>query len=62
MFGYQREICNIFTWDMFKLNLPGRLDYDPSMPWVDMMMLDDGKIASDFMLFIVDARPSASTE
>jgi hypothetical protein len=62
IFGYRREKGNVFTWDIAKLNLPGRLDYDPFMPWAYKLMLDDGKIAVYFLLYIDDTRPTRPTE
>jgi hypothetical protein len=53
---------NVFTLDIIKLNLPGRLDYDPSMQWAYTLRLNDGKIAAYFLLYIDDARPTGPTE
>jgi hypothetical protein len=62
IFGDPREKGNVFTWDIIKLNLPGRLDYGPSVPWEYKLRLNDGKIVAYFLFYIDDARPTGHTE
>jgi hypothetical protein len=62
IFEDRREEGDIFTWDTVILNLPGRLDYDPSMPWAYTLMLEYGKIAAYFLLYIDDISTTGPTE
>ncbi len=59
--GDPRDPSNVFRYDKVELNLPGSADYDPSMPWVYKLRLDDGKIAADLLIFVDDARPTGPT-
>ena len=44
---------NIFRWSNVRLNLPGQLDYNPSLPWVSKVR-DDGKLAADTFQYVDD--------
>ncbi|KAL7561934.1 hypothetical protein ACA910_022493 [Epithemia clementina (nom. ined.)] len=54
-------ICyNVFQWDTVKLNLPGRLDYQPGEPWISKRR-QDGHIAADAQDYVDDLRSTAPT-
>ena len=50
-----------FHWSHVQLNLPGSLDYDPSLPWVAKRR-EDGSLASEFYIYVDDVRITASSE
>ena len=41
------------------LNLPGSKKYDPFMPWVSKIRLDDGHVACDLFIYVDDGRVCA---
>ncbi len=43
--GDRKDPTNAFRWDTVRLNLPGSQTYDPRLPWVSKIRVDDGKIA-----------------
>eukprot|EP00546_Thalassionema_frauenfeldii_P014682 CAMPEP_0178929920 /NCGR_PEP_ID=MMETSP0786-20121207/20919_1 /TAXON_ID=186022 /ORGANISM="Thalassionema frauenfeldii, Strain CCMP 1798" /LENGTH=97 /DNA_ID=CAMNT_0020606333 /DNA_START=414 /DNA_END=707 /DNA_ORIENTATION=- len=49
---------NVFRWDSMRMNCPGSESYDASRPWVSKVREVDGQIASDFVSFVEDFRPS----
>lgn len=51
---------NPFQWDHVRLNLPGDVDYDPSLSWISKMR-NDGLIACDVFTFVDDERVSGAT-
>ena len=51
---------NPFQWDHIRLNLPGSVDYDPSLSWISKMR-KDGLIACDIFTFVDDERVSGAT-
>ena len=59
--GTDKANKNPFRWDSIELNLPGSENYDPSMPWV-YKRRSDGQIASDFVSFVDDFRPTGPSE
>lgn len=52
---------NAFRWDQVRMNLPGAKDYDPSLPWVSKIRLEDGEIACDLFIYVDDGRVTAPT-
>lgn len=56
--GDHRKAENVFRWDEVRMNLPGMLGYDPSLPWVSKIRKTDGRIAADFKTFVDDNRHS----
>ena len=51
---------NPFQWNHIRLNLPGKVDYDPSLSWISKMR-NDGVIACDIFTFVDDERVSGAT-
>jgi hypothetical protein len=60
--GDRRDPNNAFRWDTVRLNLPGSKEYDPRLPWVSKLRLDDGQIAADVFVDVDDARVTGPTE
>lgn len=60
--GDRFDKSNVFRWDRVRLNLPGTENYDPSLPWVSKVRLDDGKIACDLFIYVDDGRVTAPTK
>jgi hypothetical protein len=60
--GNRLDPKNIFRWDQVEFNLPGSVDYDPSMPWVYKIRLSDGKIAVDVFGFVDDFRQTGNSK
>jgi hypothetical protein len=54
--GNRKDPKNVFRWDVVRMNLSGSKDYDPSIPWVSKIRMDDGKIAADTFLYVDDGR------
>jgi hypothetical protein len=42
--GDRKDPKNIFRWDLVPMNLPGLASYDPRLPWVSKIRIDDGSI------------------
>lgn len=59
--GKRRDKDNVFQWEKVRLNCPGQKDYKPSLSWVSKVRRD-GKIASDFVSFVDDFRPSGPSK
>lgn len=57
--GDRLEKSNAFRWDKVRLNLPGSAEYDPALPWVSKIRLDDGEIACDLFIYVDDGRVTA---
>lgn len=57
--GDRKDPANAFRWDVVRLNLPGSKDYDPAMPWVSKVRLDDGHVACDLFIYVDDGRVCA---
>eukprot|EP00986_Skeletonema_menzelii_P013615 scaffold8081_cov83-Skeletonema_menzelii.AAC.2 len=51
---------NPFQWNHIRLNLPGNVDYDPSLSWISKMR-KDGLIACDVFTFVDDERVTGAT-
>ena len=51
---------NPLRWDRLRLNLPGELNYDPTLPWLSKVVgqLPCERIAGDFFSYIDDIRSS----
>jgi hypothetical protein len=47
---------NPFRWDVVRLNLPGSTNYDPALPWVSKIRLDDLKVPCNIVIFVDDLR------
>jgi hypothetical protein len=54
--GDRKDSGNVFRWDDVRMNLPGAPDYDPSLPWVSKIRIEDGKIAADLFIYVDDVR------
>jgi hypothetical protein len=54
--GDRTDPKNPFRWDVVRLNLPGSDGYDPALPWVSKIRLDDWNIACDIVIFVDDLR------
>lgn len=56
--GYERDLGNPLRWDRVRLNLPGQLDYNPTLPWVSNTFDSNGseQIARDFFTYMDDIR------
>jgi hypothetical protein len=50
--GEWLDATNLFRWDKVRMNLPGSTDYDPSLPWVSKIWLEDGRIAADLFIYV----------
>lgn len=46
---------------MVRLNLPGKEDYDPNLPWVSKVWMSDGQVAADLFIYLDDARTTGSS-
>eukprot|EP00980_Cylindrotheca_fusiformis_P016627 scaffold4978_cov106-Cylindrotheca_fusiformis.AAC.1 len=42
--GDRTDSDNAYRWDVVRLNLPGSKEYDPTLPWVSKIRIDDGEI------------------
>eukprot|EP00980_Cylindrotheca_fusiformis_P026387 scaffold16048_cov85-Cylindrotheca_fusiformis.AAC.1 len=60
--GDRRDKENAYRWDVVRLNLPGSKGYDPSLPWVSKIRIDDGEIACDLFIYVDDGRVTAPSE
>jgi hypothetical protein len=60
--GDVSELDNPFYWDRVVLNLPGGVDYQPSMPWVYRWNSIQAKMASFFGTYIDDIRGGGPSE
>ena len=63
--GDPNDPSNVFRWSSVRLNLPGQVDYDPSLPWVSKVRADDQGnlvVAADFKVYIDDVRPAGPSE
>jgi hypothetical protein len=54
--GDRRDPKNVFRWDVVQMNLPGSKEYDPSLPWVSKIHLEDGNIVADRFLYVDNGR------
>jgi hypothetical protein len=52
---------NVFHWDNVRMNLPGREDYDPCLPWV-YKVKKDGTPAADFFFYVDNNRTTRNLE
>jgi hypothetical protein len=60
--GDVSDLSNPFYWDRVVLNLPGSIDYQPSMPWVYRWNSIQAKMASFFGTYIDDIRGGGPSE
>lgn len=60
--GERRDPGNAYRWDSVRLNLPGSEKYDPTLPWVSKIRLEDGKIACDLFIYVDDGRVTGPTK
>jgi hypothetical protein len=56
--GYHLDQVNVFRWDVVELNLPGMSGYCPSKPLVYNKRPGGGRIMTDVLTYIDDARPT----
>jgi hypothetical protein len=59
--GDRKDPNNVFRWDSIQMNLPGSESYDPSLPWVSNVRLNDGRIAVDQFIYVDDVRLTGSS-
>jgi hypothetical protein len=59
--GDPADATNPFRWDAVRMNLPGKKDYNPALPWVSKIRLGDNNIACDLVIFVDDLRVSGPT-
>ena len=59
--GDRQDSENVFRWDAVRMNLPGSETYDPTLPWVSKIRLDDGRIAADLFIYVDDVRLTGSS-
>jgi hypothetical protein len=62
IFGDRHDSSNPYRWDHIQMNLPGQVDYNPSLPWVSKVRDEDGWIASDLFSFVDDLRPTSTSK
>jgi hypothetical protein len=60
--GDHTQHANPFHFDAVRLNLPGSLSYNPSLPRVSKIVSASGKIAGDLGTYVDDLRPVGSSE
>jgi hypothetical protein len=60
--GNRKDAKNIFRWNHVQMNLPGSRDYDPRLPWVSKIRIEDGLIATDLVIYIDDDRVSGKNK
>jgi hypothetical protein len=60
--GDRKDPKNVFRWDVVRMNLPGSKDYNPSIPWVSKIRLEDGNIAADLFLYVDDGRLTGNSQ
>ena len=60
--GDPKDPENPYRWDVVRMNLPGKVDYDPTLPWVSKIRLGDQCIACDVVIFVDDLRVSGPTK
>jgi hypothetical protein len=54
--GDRRDATNHWQWETVCLNLPGHIDYNPSMPWV-MLLRRDGELGTREANYVDDIHP-----
>jgi hypothetical protein len=59
--GDKNKESNVFAWQHMRMNLPGDVDYDPTLPWV-FKAKKDGSLAADVHVYVDDIRCSGQTE
>ena len=60
--GNSSNFTNVFRWDEVRLNLPGSLDYDPSLPWIAKVQWSDGLMACCLFIYVDDVQVLGNTE
>jgi len=60
--GDRRDRDNAYRWDKVRMNLPGSRSYDPTLPWVSKIRIEDGSIACDLFIYVDDGRVTGPTE
>jgi hypothetical protein len=60
--GDPKDPKNPYRWDVVRMNLPGKTDYDPTLPWVSKIRLGDNCIACDVVIFVDDLRVTGPTK
>jgi hypothetical protein len=48
--GERLDATNVFQWDKVRMNLPGSPDYNPALPWVSKIRIEDEKIDADIFI------------
>jgi hypothetical protein len=59
--GDRTNASNVFRWDAVQMNLPGSPEYDPSLPWLSKIRVEDGKIAADLFIYVDDVRVTGNS-
>lgn len=57
----RRDLENVFRWDKIRMDLPASKTYDPNLPWVSKIRLEDGMIAADLFIYVNDVRLTGSS-
>jgi hypothetical protein len=60
--GDPKDSTSPFRWDAVRMNLPGKTDYDPTLPWVSKIRMGDKCIACDVVIFVDDLRVTGPTK
>jgi hypothetical protein len=60
--GDSKDSKNPFRWDTVRMNLPGQVGYDSTLPWVSKIRLADNCIACDVVIFVDDLRVTGPTK
>ena len=58
--GNPDDASNPFAFDRVRLNLPGRKDYNPTLPWLTKMF--GNVVASEITVYMDDGRPQGDSE
>jgi hypothetical protein len=60
--GDRKDRKKIFRWESVQMNLPGLSSYDPRLPWVSKIRINDGSIAANLIIYIDDGRVTGNNE
>lgn len=59
--GDRTDLTNALRWDLVKLNLPGDISYNPSLPRVQKWDGQSNRLAGDIITFVDDGRITGQT-
>lgn len=60
--GDKSDPTNPFRYDYVRLNLPGMMNYDPRIPWTSKVRRQSERIATDFVTYVDDIRPTGESK